>query len=82
LSDTLETDFVLKALRRALLIAVPEIVNSGQGSQFTSLDYTALLRENGVKICMDGCGRCLDNSFTERLWRTLKYRGSLFRRRN
>jgi putative transposase len=73
LSDSLETDFVLKALRRALLTAVPEIANSDQGSQFTSLDYTALLKENGVKISMDGRGRCLDNIFTERLWRTLKY---------
>jgi putative transposase len=73
LSDTLETDFVLKALRRALLIAIPEITNSDQGSQFTSLGYTALLKENGVKISMDGRGRCIDNIFTERLWRTLKY---------
>jgi len=73
LSDTLEVDFVLKALHRALLIAVPEIVNSDQGSQFTSDAYTALLKQNGVKISMDGRGRCMDNIFTERLWRTLKY---------
>jgi len=73
LSDTLETGFVLKALRRALFIAVPEIVNSDQGSQFTSLDYTGLLLENGVNISMDGRGRCMDNIFTERLWRSLKY---------
>jgi putative transposase len=73
LSDTLETEFVLKALRRALSIAIPEIVNSDQGSQFTSLDYTGLLLENGVNISMDGRGRCMDNIFTERLWRSLKY---------
>jgi len=73
LSDNLETDFVLKALRRALSIAVPEIANSDQGSQFTSLEYTELLRKNGIKISMDGRGQCLDNIFTERLWRTLKY---------
>ena len=73
LSDSLETDFVLTALRRALLIAKPEITNSDQGSQFTSLDYTGLLKENHIQISMDGRGRCLDNIFTERLWRTLKY---------
>jgi len=73
LSDTLETEFVLAALRRALSIAIPEIVNSDQGSQYTSLDYTALLKENSVKISMDGRGRCMDNIFTERLWRSLKY---------
>ena len=73
LSDTLETDFVLKALRHALSIASPEIVNSDQGSQFTSLEYTGLLKEKGVQISMDGRGRCMDNIFTERLWRTLKY---------
>lgn len=73
MSDTLETEFVLKALRRALSIAIPEIVNSDQGSQFTSLEYTNLLKENGIKISMDGRGRCMDNIFTERLWRSLKY---------
>lgn len=73
LSDTLETEFVLRALRRALLTAMPEILNSDQGSQYTSLDYIALLKENSVKISMDGRGRCMDNIFTERLWRSLKY---------
>jgi len=73
LSDTLETDFVLKALRRALLTAKPEILNSDQGSQFTSKDHTGLLLENHIKISMDGRGRCMDNIFTERLWRSLKY---------
>jgi len=73
LSDTLEVEFVLKALRRALSIAVPEIINSDQGSQYTANDYIALLKENDVKISMDGRGRCMDNIFTERLWRSLKY---------
>jgi putative transposase len=73
LSDSLDTDFVLKALRCALTTATPEIANSDQGSQFTSLDYIGLLKENGVRISMDGRGRCLDNIFTERLWRSLKY---------
>ena len=73
LSDSLETAFVVKALYYALSIATPEIVNSDQGSQFTSLDYTAILKKNEVNISMDGRGRCMDNIFTERLWRSLKY---------
>ena len=73
LSDTLETEFVLKALRRGLRIAIPEIVNSDQGSQFTDHEHTAILHENSVQISMDGRGRCMDNIFTERLWRSLKY---------
>jgi putative transposase len=73
LSDTLETCFVVKALEHALSVALPEIVNSDQGSQFTSKDYTKILLANDVKISMDGRGRCMDNIFTERLWRTLKY---------
>jgi putative transposase len=73
LSDTLETGFVLKALNRAFSIAVPEICNSDQGSQYTALDYTTALIKNNVKISMDGRGRCMDNIFTERLWRSLKY---------
>ncbi len=73
LSDSLESTFVLKALRRALDIAAPEICNSDQGSQYTSNDYTDLLKEHGVKISMDGRGRCMDNIFVERLWRSLKY---------
>jgi putative transposase len=73
LSDTLDVGFVLKALNNALSIAIPDIVNSDQGSQYTALDYTAILKANNVKISMDGRGRCMDNIFTERLWRNLKY---------
>jgi len=73
LSDSLETEFVLKALRQALSMAIPEIVNSDQGSQYTSLDHIELLQGNNIKISMDGKGRCMDNIFTERLWRSLKY---------
>ena len=73
LSDNLETVFVIKCLRRALEIAVPEIVNSDQGSQYTDKLHITLLQENSVKISMDGKGRCMDNIFTERLWRSLKY---------
>jgi putative transposase len=51
----------------------PEIINSDQGSQFTSGLYTDLLKENGVQISMDGKGRAIDNIFIERLWRTVKY---------
>jgi len=73
LSDTLETDFVVKALNRGLEKAVPEIVNSDQGCQFTDQKHTEILMSNNVKISMDGRGRCMDNIFTERLWRSLKY---------
>ena len=73
LSDTMEDDFVISALKEALKKGTPRIANSDQGSQFTGHGYTSLLLENGVKISMDGRGRCMDNIFTERLWRTVKY---------
>jgi putative transposase len=73
LSDTLEMDFVLSCRAAALQIAVPQIVNSDQGSHFTSARFTGPLRDAGVAVSMDGRGRCMDNIFTERLWRTVKY---------
>ncbi len=73
LSTTLEADFCVLALKKALLLATPEIFNSDQGSQFTSNNFTKVLKEAGVHISMDGRGRCFDNIFIERLWRTLKY---------
>ena len=73
LSPTLELDFCLIALRRALKIATPEISNSDQGSHFTSEQFLRPLIEKKVQISMDGRGRCMDNIFTERLWRTVKY---------
>lgn len=73
LSETMETDFCVRALRAALTQAMPEIHNSDQGSQFTSLDYTDTLQIHNVAISMDGRGRCMDNIFTERLWRSVKY---------
>ncbi len=73
LSATLETEFCVRALKSALAKAISEIHNSDQGSQFTSLEYTGLLKTNKIQISMDGRGRCLDNIFTERLWRTVKY---------
>jgi putative transposase len=73
LSQTLELDFVLTAVDNALLQATPEIWNSDQGSHFTSPRYLERLQNANVKISMDGRGRALDNIFTERFWRTLKY---------
>lgn len=73
LSETLEVEFCLRALRSALARAKPAIHNSDQGSQYTSLEYTSLLEAEAVQISMDGRGRCLDNIFTERLWRSVKY---------
>ena len=73
LDQTLKLPFVLSAVQRALGQAVPLICNSDQGSHFTSPQYLALLQTADVQISMDGKGRALDNIFTERLWRTVKY---------
>jgi len=73
LSRDMEQGFVMLAARAALGKARPTIWNSDQGSHFTSLQYTSLLEESGVRISMDGRGRYADNIFTERLWRTIKY---------
>jgi putative transposase len=73
LEQSLEIDFVLDTVRCALAVHKPEISNSDQGSHFTSPQYTDLLKEAGVRISMDGRGRALDNIFTERLWRSVKY---------
>lgn len=74
LSETLEIEFCLNNLRRALAIGMPEIHNSDQGSHFTSMQYIDILNsKEKIKISMDGRGRCMDNIFTERLWRTIKY---------
>lgn len=73
LSASLETKFCMTALNRALHTATPEIHNSDQGTQFTDERYTAILRSQDIQISMDGRGRCMDNIFTERLWRSVKY---------
>jgi len=73
LDDTLDIDFVLFAVDRALAQHKPVIWNSDQGSHFTSPQYTQRLLTADVQISMDGKGRALDNIFTERLWRTIKY---------
>jgi len=73
LSGSLEADFCLQALQEALRQGTPEIFNTDQGVQFTCEAFTARLKQAGVKISMDGRGRCYDNIFVERLWRTVKY---------
>jgi putative transposase len=73
LSLTMEIDFCIEALRIALRRGRPEIFNSDQGSQFTSERFTAELAAKEIAISMDGRGRCMDNIFIERLWRSLKY---------
>ena len=73
-SVTLESNFCIEALDQAIRMhGKPEIFNSDQGSQFTSLDFTGLLLAEGIRISMDGRGRALDNIFIERLWRSVKY---------
>jgi len=74
LSNTLGADFCVEALEEALdCHGRPEIVNTDQGSQFTSEDFTGVLKAHEIMISMDGKGRCMDNIFVERLWRSLKY---------
>jgi putative transposase len=74
LSNTMEAEFCVEALKDALAkYGPPEIFNSDQGSQFTSDDFTQVLKDAKVKISMDGRGRWIDNRMIERLWRSLKY---------
>jgi len=73
LSIDMDVDFCIVALERALTIDTPEIFNSDQGSQFTSLDFINQLKQKNIQISMDGRGRAMDNIFNERLWRSVKY---------
>ncbi len=73
LSNTMDVNFCLDALEEALAVNKPEIFNTDQGSQFTSLAFTDRLKDADIKISMDGRGRALDNVFVERLWRSVKY---------
>lgn len=74
ISNTLDTSFCVEALDDALArFGQPEIFNTDQGAQFTAEAFTKVLRDRGVAISMDGKGRCIDNVFVERLWRSLKY---------
>lgn len=78
-SETLNIDFCIENLQRALQLNIPEIHNSDQGSHFTSPLYTGILTGREIQISMDGRGRCMDNIFTERLWRTVKYENIFIR---
>jgi len=71
-SITLEPAFCVSALKEALSFGMPRVFNTDQGSQFTSIDFTAVLLDAGIQISMDGNGRVFDNIFIERLWRTVK----------
>ena len=74
LSNSMDAGFCVEALKEALAkYGKPEIFNSDQGSQFTSTDFTDVLRDEKVRISMDGRGRWIDNRMIERLWRSLKY---------
>jgi putative transposase len=73
LSVSMEQPFCIEALEKAFRWGRPEVFNSDQGSQFTSERFTGVLQGRGVAVSMDGRGRCLDNIFIERLWRSLKY---------
>lgn len=74
LSNTMDADFCVSALEEALSVyGAPKIFNTDQGSQFTSTDFTQVLKDHHVRISMDGKGRALDNIFVERLWRSVKY---------
>jgi putative transposase len=73
LSVTMEVPFCIEALEKTLRWGKPEVFNSDQGSQFTSEKFIGVLKERDIAVGMDGRGRCLDNLFIERLWRSLKY---------
>ena len=73
LSNTLDGSFCLDMLEEALSRGRPEVFNTDQGVQFTAAAWTGRLESAGVAVSMDGKGRCLDNVFVERLWRTVKY---------
>lgn len=73
LSITMDVHFCLEALEQALRVSKPDVFNSDQGAQFTSVDFTRRLNQAGIRISMDGRGRALDHVFVERLWRSVKY---------
>lgn len=79
-STTMDTRFCVEALEEAIeQYGCPEIFNTDQGSQFTSEDFTSVLKKNHIKISMDGKGRWVDNVFVERLWRSVKYEEVYFK---
>jgi len=73
-SISMTADFCVEALQEAIAKhGTPEIFNTDQGSQFTSIDFTTVLQTHGIRISMDGKGRWIDNVFVERLWKSVKY---------
>jgi putative transposase len=81
LSTTMDASFCVDALHEAIdRYGCPEIFNTDQGAQFTSMDFTSILISNVISISMDGRGRCLDNIFIERLWRSVKYENVYLRK--
>lgn len=73
LSNSLDGLFCREVLREALIIAQPEIFNTDQGAQYTSVEFVKILLDLGIQVSMDGRGRAIDNVFVERLWRSVKY---------
>jgi putative transposase len=73
LSNTLDAAFCQEMLEESLQRGTPEVFNTDQGVQFTAHAWTSRLEDAGVAVSMDGKGRCLDNIFVERLWRSVKY---------
>lgn len=73
LSNSLDTSFCLLAFERACQVRKPQIINTDQGAQYTSLAFCERVTGAGIALSMDGKGRAIDNVFTERFWRTLKY---------
>ena len=73
MSNSLQSEFCITAMQDAFEKAIPKIVNTDQGVQYTSKMFTDLLKEKQIKISMDSKGRAFDNIFIERLWRSLKY---------
>jgi len=73
LSNSLEGEYYVQLLKKALKTACPDIHNSDKGCQYTSKEYIETLQQNGISISMTGRGRCLDNILVERLWRSVKY---------
>jgi putative transposase len=80
LSNTLDGSFCLEMLEEALSLGKPEVFNTDQGAQFTAQAWTSRLESAGVAVSMDGKGRCLDNVFVERLWRSVKQEDIYLRR--
>lgn len=73
ISTTMDSTFCLSAIEQAFRLSKPDIFNTDQGTQFTSIDFTSRLEKENIRISMDGRGRFIDNIFVERLWRSVKY---------